>query len=69
MEEKDLYMAEYSVKQKSFHIESLRERLIKNTINILEKKSMDFMPFFIGTQEDCHKQCDILRELQSNEHK
>lgn len=61
-----IYVAEYSLKQKCFNIDCLQRVMENNLMGILSKRTVDYIPFTVGTYEQCDIACNILRERLEN---
>lgn len=63
-----MFTAEYSLKQKCFHIQDLEKTLEGNIATILSKNShCDYIVFAIGkTFKDASVACKIMREGMKN---
>ena len=57
----DLWVAEYSVSQGCFHIHTVESMMKKNLSAIVEKRSLDYLPFSVcESSSDANKACDML---------
>jgi hypothetical protein len=50
---KDLYVAEYSASQDSFHRQLLTDSLASNRRRAASKEKNDWVPIFIGSPDEC----------------
>jgi len=54
------WVAEYSPRQKAFHIEPLAEAIKNNLAVILEGRKVDYLIIACGTRHVCQLACDKL---------
>ena len=59
-----IWLAEYSVTQGCFHIETAREAMRNNLRQITEGWSNSYLPFAVcGSHEEANRACDQLQRL------
>lgn len=63
-----MFTAEYSLKQKCFHVSDLEKTLKTNMGTIIAGKNCDYLIFYISkTHEGASKACQDLRKALENE--
>ena len=59
-----LYVASFSIEQKHYHVESVSNMLEVGRRCLLfpKKYQNSYIPFYIGSQEDCSKACIMIEQ-------
>jgi len=63
---KNLFVVEFSSKQKWFRVDELEKVVRTNLRLILKKEPSDFCIVYIGTQKDCWDACDYIVKKFAN---
>lgn len=63
MNEREMFVLEWSAQQKAFHIQLLDEALRANRMSFDRKRGSDWVPLFIGT----YRECEVV--ARHNDHK
>jgi len=53
----------WSQSQNALHIETIKEMLEANRNALEENRRMDYVPIFIGSDDECHKVTNAMRRV------
>lgn len=56
------HVALWSHSQKAFHVESVDDMLDANIVAFAQKRAVDYVPVFMGTESDCRAAVTKLME-------
>jgi len=67
MDNRNLWVAEYSAQQGCFHVATLEQVLQNNLTMVMNRSNNDYLPFgFYKTIDEAHAACDRMRRIHVN---